>query len=119
MESCLYLRNMLLRDSDWAGMAHSIEIRVPFVDTDFFRAMAPFIVDDTPVTKPEVRGVLRPEVRALLEGLPKRGFQVPVRDWLGGEAPAGAEGRGWRAWALQVRSAFATAPVASSTAAAA
>ena len=119
LELSFYMRNQLLRDSDWAGMAHSIEIRVPFVDTDFFRAMAPFIVDDTPVTKPEVRGVLRPEVRALLEGLPKRGFQVPVRDWLGGEAPAGAEGRGWRAWALQVRSAFATAPVASSTAAAA
>ena len=106
LELSFYMRNQLLRDADWAGMAHSIEIRVPFVDTTFFRAIAPFIVADVPVTKPEVRGVLRPEVRALLEGLPKRGFQVPVRDWLGGQAPAGAEGRGWRGWALQVRQAF-------------
>jgi asparagine synthase (glutamine-hydrolysing) len=106
LELSFYMRNQLLRDADWAGMAHSIEIRVPFVDADFFRAMAPYIVADTPVTKPEVRQLLRPEVRALLEGLPKRGFQVPVRDWLGGTAPAGAEGRGWRAWALQVRQAF-------------
>lgn len=106
LELSFYMRNQLLRDADWAGMAHSIEIRVPFVDAAFFRAMAPFIVADPPVTKPEVRQVIRPEVRALLEGLPKRGFQVPVRDWLGGSAPGGAEGRGWRGWALQVRAAF-------------
>lgn len=29
LESTWYMRNMLLRDSDWAGMAHSLEIRVP------------------------------------------------------------------------------------------
>jgi asparagine synthase (glutamine-hydrolysing) len=112
LELSFYMRNQLLRDADWAGMAHSIEIRVPFVDAAFFRAMAPFVVADTPVTKPEVRAVLRPEVRALLDGLPKRGFQVPVCDWLGGQAPAGAEGRGWRPWALQVRQAFGGAPAA-------
>jgi len=105
LELSFYMRNQLLRDADWAGMAHSIEIRVPFVDATFFRAMAPFIVADTPVTKPEVSSVLRPDVRAVLEGLPKRGFQVPVRDWLAGQ-PTGAEGRGWRGWALQVRQAF-------------
>src|SRR5439155_17221884 len=32
LESCWYMRNQLLRDSDWAGMAHSLEIRVPLVD---------------------------------------------------------------------------------------
>jgi asparagine synthase (glutamine-hydrolysing) len=106
LELSFYMRNQLLRDADWAGMAHSLEIRVPFVDSEFFHTMAPFIVADAPVTKPEVRQVLRPEVRSLLEGLPKRGFQVPVRDWLGNSAPAGAAGRGWRAWALQVRDAF-------------
>ena len=29
LETSLYMRNQLLRDADWAGMAHSIEIRVP------------------------------------------------------------------------------------------
>ena len=32
LESSNYMRNQLLRDTDWIGMAHSLEIRVPFVD---------------------------------------------------------------------------------------
>ena len=32
LESAHYMRNQLLRDADWAGMAHSLEIRVPLVD---------------------------------------------------------------------------------------
>ena len=32
LEMTWYMRNQLLRDSDWAGMAHSLEIRVPLVD---------------------------------------------------------------------------------------
>ena len=32
LESSKYMRNQLLRDTDWIGMAHSLEIRVPFVD---------------------------------------------------------------------------------------
>ncbi len=32
LESSIYLRHQLLRDSDWAGMAHGVEIRTPLVD---------------------------------------------------------------------------------------
>ena len=32
LESTQYMRNQLLRDADWAGMAHGVEIRVPLVD---------------------------------------------------------------------------------------
>jgi len=32
METALYMRNQLLRDADWASMAHSLELRVPLVD---------------------------------------------------------------------------------------
>ena len=32
LESTLYLRNQLLRDSDWASMGHSLELRTPLVD---------------------------------------------------------------------------------------
>jgi asparagine synthase (glutamine-hydrolysing) len=32
LESTNYMRNQLLRDADWAGMAHSVEVRVPLVD---------------------------------------------------------------------------------------
>jgi len=41
MESSFYLRNQLLRDVDWAGMAHSIEIRTPLVDSELLRRVAP------------------------------------------------------------------------------
>ncbi len=33
LESTHYLRNQLLRDADWAGMAHGVEIRVPLADS--------------------------------------------------------------------------------------
>jgi asparagine synthase (glutamine-hydrolysing) len=32
LESSIYMRNQLLRDTDWASMAHSLEVRVPLVD---------------------------------------------------------------------------------------
>ncbi len=43
LELSWYMRNQLLRDSDWAGMAHSLEIRVPFVDVELLRSIAPLM----------------------------------------------------------------------------
>ncbi len=43
LESTHYLRNQLLRDADWAGMAHGVEIRVPLVDFTLLRTLAPVI----------------------------------------------------------------------------
>jgi asparagine synthase (glutamine-hydrolysing) len=40
LESALYLKNQLLRDADWASMAHSLELRVPFVDCRLYSALA-------------------------------------------------------------------------------
>src|SRR5690606_5914686 len=41
LEASLYMRNQLLRDTDWAGMAHSIEIRTPLVDSRLLERIAP------------------------------------------------------------------------------
>ena len=46
-----YMRHQLLRDSDWAGMGHSVEIRVPFVDVDFLRQVAPMLAGSDPPSK--------------------------------------------------------------------
>ena len=43
LESAWYMQNQLLRDSDWAGMAHSLEIRVPLLDIALLQAIAPMI----------------------------------------------------------------------------
>jgi asparagine synthase (glutamine-hydrolysing) len=40
LESAMYLRNQLLRDADWAGMAHGLEIRTPLVDSTLLRSLA-------------------------------------------------------------------------------
>ncbi len=106
LELSFYLRNQLLRDADWAGMAHSLEIRTPFVDVQFFRDLAPLIVGRPGLTKSELPPLLAPDVRRLVAGQPKRGFQVPVRRWL--DLPSGhdARTRGWRAWALRVLAGF-------------
>lgn len=37
LETNFYMKNRLLRDSDWASMHSSIELRVPFVDKNFYR----------------------------------------------------------------------------------
>ena len=56
LETVWYLRNQLLRDSDWAGMAHSLEIRTPLVDTFFFRRIAPMLASPSPPGKSDLAG---------------------------------------------------------------
>jgi len=43
IESMVYLRNQLLRDSDWASMAHSVEMRTPLVDAWLLRDLMPVL----------------------------------------------------------------------------
>src|SRR5437667_2331066 len=82
MESCWYMRNQLLRDADWAGMAHSLEIRVPFVDIELLRSTGPWIANGAPPSKRDLVSVVhRPLPRSVLSR-PKTGFTVPVREWL-------------------------------------
>lgn len=40
LEAALYMRNQLLRDADWASMAHSLELRTPLVDVALLRQLA-------------------------------------------------------------------------------
>ena len=44
LEAALYMRNQLLRDTDWASMAHSLEVRTPLVDAWLLRQLAPLAV---------------------------------------------------------------------------
>lgn len=43
IESTTYLRNQLLRDSDWASMDHSVELRTPLVDAHLLANLAPLL----------------------------------------------------------------------------
>ncbi len=46
LEMVWYMRNQLLRVADWAGMAHSLEIRVPLVDIMLLRKVAPLLASN-------------------------------------------------------------------------
>ena len=95
LEVSWYLRGQLLRDADWASMAHSLEVRLPLVDAAFYRAVLPSLRPDTAKTdlalaprRPVPRSVLAPS---------KLGFTVPLREWAGV-----TEYRGLRGWARHV-----------------
>ncbi len=108
LELCWYMRHQLLRDADWAGMAHSLEIRVPLVDIKLLRDIAPLLASRHPPEKRDM--ALSPRVPLPDEVLsrPKTGFSVPVRDWLlRSFDPLSAGERGLRGWAREVYSRFA------------
>lgn len=102
MELSWYMRNQLLRDSDWAGMAHSLEVRVPLVDVQLFRAVAPLIVSATPPTKRDFANALQRPLPSTVVMRRKTGFSTPVQDWLLQSTDSKKEGRGLRDWAKRV-----------------
>jgi asparagine synthase (glutamine-hydrolysing) len=92
----LYMRSQLLRQTDWAGMAHSVEIRTPLVDSELFRALAPALVSSDPLTKTDLASVGRWRLPPAVLSRPKTGFEVPIATWLGQRAGrGGADSRDW------------------------
>jgi asparagine synthase (glutamine-hydrolysing) len=82
LESCLYMRNQLLRDTDWASMAHSIEVRVPFVDIELLRRVAQIAAGPTHVSKQALAASPRLPVPQAILRRPKTGFGTPLHMWL-------------------------------------
>ncbi len=100
LEATWYMRSQLLRDADWASMAHSLEVRVPLLDTELLRTVAPLLSSKNPVGKKEFARTPRVPLPSEVLGRRKTGFSVPVRDWLAETMPGKAGGRGLRGWAL-------------------
>jgi asparagine synthase (glutamine-hydrolysing) len=106
LETSLYMRNQLLRDADWAGMAHSVEIRVPYVDPFFLAALPPGDVLAGVNAKAAVADIPVPPLPAASRERSKTGFVTPVGRWLR-EAGGGGQGTmnlsvASRDWALRV-----------------
>ncbi len=99
-----YMKNQLLRDSDWAGMAHSLEIRTPLVDVQLFRSLMPLISSNMKPTKIDMAScpIKNPPSEVLTR--PKTGFAVPVRNWL--IKNNSMQQRGLRGWANHVYNEF-------------
>ncbi len=105
LELTWYMRNQLLRDTDWASMAHSLEVRVPLVDVKVFRAILKIIAAGQSLTKHDM--ALTPK-RRLPESILQRkksGFTVPIQQWLLKRSTfshTGSSSRGLRGWAKVV-----------------
>jgi len=82
LESSLYMRNQLLRDTDWASMAHSLEVRVPLVDAELLKRV-------TSAARGRGWQSKRPLANSPQVPLPpkvtersKTGFGTPIQRWL-------------------------------------
>ena len=116
LEMSHYMRTQLLRDADWAGMAHSVEIRVPLVDMTLLRQVSPLRASRFSPRKPEIVRCLQTPLPDAILKRPKTGFNVPVREWMQESAEAGsftsgglqgrAAERGLRQWAIHVHQAL-------------
>ena len=96
LEASLYLRNQLLRDTDWASMAHSVEVRTPLVDASLLRQLAPLLIEKGTDTKAALAALLPKWLREQ----PKRGFFVPLAEWA--ELPPDGTTKRMRSWARMV-----------------
>lgn len=83
LEASMYMRNQLLRDADWAGMAHGVEIRCPLVDAQLLDQIAPLMV------RLQGKGGKSILANAPSLALPdsvtlraKTGFTIPIETWL-------------------------------------
>ena len=103
IESTTYLRNQLLRDSDWASMDHSVELRTPLVDAWLLREVQPLVGAFSQF--PNKRLLAEAPARPLPEALiirPKTGFGIPVQTWLSQMGKAGGDSGPSNAWAREV-----------------
>ncbi len=81
LEMSWYMRNQLLRDSDWAGMANSIEIRVPLVDIAVFGALSPLLGRLEMKGKQFLKDVPEKPIPEAVATRRKTGFAVPIHKW--------------------------------------
>jgi asparagine synthase (glutamine-hydrolysing) len=86
LEASLYMRNQLLRDTDWSSMAHGLEVRVPLVDHVLLRTVAPLACAARWCAEGAVKTSLASSpVIPLPEPVVSRaktGFSTPIGSWL-------------------------------------
>jgi asparagine synthase (glutamine-hydrolysing) len=83
LEASNYMRHQLLRDADWAGMAHGVEIRVPLVDVALLKAVAPAFASLVPGSgKAALAQAPSQPLPDELVTRAKTGFAVPTGAWM-------------------------------------
>jgi asparagine synthase (glutamine-hydrolysing) len=81
LESSRYMGQQLLRDSDNYSMANGLELRIPFVDAQLFRELAPLPAASRLARGKQLLKDAVPELRQALPPAAKRGFTFPYDVW--------------------------------------
>lgn len=85
MEWNIYMQNQLLRDADVMGMANGIEIRLPFLDSNFVSlalSIDPAVKYEGKGPKPLLIKSYKNELPEAIWNRPKMGFSFPFAAWL-------------------------------------
>ena len=86
LEAGLYMRNQLLRDCDWASMAHSLEVRTPLVDSHLVLTLAPALaLGEANQGKDLLARSSSIPLPELVRTRSKTGFSTPVAKWIAGD----------------------------------
>ena len=106
LESTCYMRNQLLRDTDWAGMAHSIEIRTPLVDFQLLKTVAPVLPYlHSGLGKRLIANAPSRPLPDFIANRSKTGFGVPTARWMelsSSSKTLPTKGGASRAWATYI-----------------
>jgi asparagine synthase (glutamine-hydrolysing) len=105
LEASLYMRNQLLRDTDWASMAHSVEVRTPLIGGWLLRQLAPLLLAQGARCKQFFAVSPERPLPGVVASRPKTGFQTPLREWL--DLPPDGTSTRMRSWARMVLETFA------------
>lgn len=85
LETTVYMASQLLRDIDNFSMAHSIEVRAPFLDHRLFEyvfALPSAFKSEAGRIKPLLLDALERSLPQAVLSQPKRGFTFPIETWL-------------------------------------
>lgn len=81
LESTAYMGQQLLRDSDTYSMAHGLELRIPFVDSELFRELAPLPSASRLAQGKRLLQEAVPEVNQAVPPEAKKAFAFPFNVW--------------------------------------
>jgi asparagine synthase (glutamine-hydrolysing) len=82
LEILYYLSPKLLRDSDWATMSNSIEMRTPFVDIVFFEKILSLYKKNPNLNKKDMLKCYQNLLPRELSKRKKTGFEIPYKEFL-------------------------------------
>jgi asparagine synthase (glutamine-hydrolysing) len=82
LELQAYMKNQLLRDADWAGMAHSVEIRVPFLDIELLNSINNISKMGFKLNKHKIAQAVNPFIPESILNRQKTGFTVPINQFI-------------------------------------